>query len=69
LSLPKIPSEPEFELSVHDHLRPEDLRQAAVVLATVLLDASSSGAPLPRNIIPTQPSLTDPFHYRDPATK
>jgi hypothetical protein len=57
------------DLDTFDHLRPEDLRQAAVVLATVLLDAANSEAPLPRNVLPTQPKLTDPFHYPDPAKK
>ncbi len=57
------------DLDTFDHLRPDDLRQAAVVLAAVLLDAASSEAPLPRNVIPTQPRLTDPFHYPDPAKK
>jgi Zn-dependent M28 family amino/carboxypeptidase len=57
------------DLDTFDHLRPEDLRQAAAVLATVLLNASKSEAPLPRNVLPTQPSLTDPFRYQDPATK
>jgi hypothetical protein len=55
------------DLDTFDHLRPEDLRQAAVILATVMLDAASSDAPLPRNVLPTQPRLTDPFHYKDPA--
>ena len=57
------------DIDTFDHLRPEDLRQAAVVLATVLLDAANSAVPLPRNVVPTQPKLTDPFHYPDPAKK
>lgn len=57
------------DIDTFDHLRPEDLRQAAVVLATVLLDAANNEAPLPRNVLPTQPKLTDPFHYPDPAKK
>jgi len=66
----------DYETRVHhtdidtfDHLRPEDLRQAAVVLATVLLDAANSEAPLPRNVLPAQPKLTEPFHYPDPAKR
>jgi hypothetical protein len=50
-----------------DHLRSEDMRQAAVILATVLLQAAESETPLPRNVLPRQPSDTDPFRYRDPA--
>jgi carboxypeptidase Q len=57
------------DLDTFDHLRPEDLRQAAMVLATVLLDAANSDKPLPRKVLPTQPSVTDPFHYPDPAKK
>lgn len=66
----------DYESRVHhtdvdtfDHLRAEDLRQAAVVLATVLLDAANSEIPLPRNVLPTQPKPTDPFHYVNPADK
>ncbi len=53
-------------LDTFDHLRSEDLRQAAVILATVLLQAAESDKPLPRNVLPRQPSATDPFRYRDP---
>ncbi|MES2152810.1 MAG: M20/M25/M40 family metallo-hydrolase [Pseudomonadota bacterium] len=53
-------------LDTFDHLRTEDLRQAAVILATVLLQAAESDAPIPRNVLPTQPDATDPFLYRDP---
>lgn len=53
-------------LDTFDHLRTEDLRQAAVILATVLLQAADSDAPMPRNVLPRQPSATDPFLYRDP---
>jgi len=54
-------------LDTFDHLRTEDLRQAAVILATVLLQAAESDTPLPRNVLPAQPVPTDPFKYRDPA--
>jgi len=57
------------DLDTFDHVRPEDLRQAAAVLATVLLDAADSDAPLPRKPVPSQPRLTDPFHYPDPAKR
>jgi carboxypeptidase Q len=53
-------------LDTFDHLRIEDLRQAAVILATVLLQAAESDTPMPRNVLPRQPSATDPFLYRDP---
>jgi carboxypeptidase Q len=57
------------DLDTFDHLRPEDLRQAVVVLATVLMDAANSDKPLPRKVLPSQPKVTDPFHYPDPAKK
>jgi hypothetical protein len=45
----------------YDHLRPDDLRQAAVVLASVLLSAANSDEPLPRMPLPTRPNPTDPY--------
>lgn len=57
------------DLDTFDHLRPEDLRQAAVVLASVLMDAANVERPLPRKVLPSQPLVTDPFHYPDPAKK
>jgi carboxypeptidase Q len=57
------------DLDTFDHLRPEDLRQAAVVLASVLMDAANVDKPLPRKVTPSQPRITDPFHYPDPAKK
>jgi carboxypeptidase Q len=57
------------DLDTFDHLRPDDLRQAAVVLATVLMDAANTEKPLPRKVLPSQPQVTDPFHYADPAKK
>ena len=57
------------DLDVFDHLRPADLRQASVVLATVLVAAANSDKPLPRKTLPTQPAVTDPFSYPDPAKK
>jgi hypothetical protein len=57
------------DLDTFDHLRPEDLRQAAVVLAAVLMDAANIDRSLPRKALPTQPRVTDPFHYPDPAKK
>jgi hypothetical protein len=57
------------DLDTFDHLRAEDLRQAAVVLASVLMDAANVEKPLPRKVTPSQPRITDPFHYPDPAKK
>jgi carboxypeptidase Q len=57
------------DLDTFDHLRPQDLRQAAVVLATVLAASANTDKPLPRKTLPTQPAVTDPFQYPDPAKK
>lgn len=57
------------DLDTFDHLRPEDLRQAAVVLSSLLLDAANSDKLLHRKALPTEPRVTDPFHYPDPAKK
>jgi Zn-dependent M28 family amino/carboxypeptidase len=54
-------------IDTFDHLRPDDLRQAAVVLATLLLDAANADVPLPHKAIPTKPSVTNPFHYPEPS--
>lgn len=51
-----------------DHLRGDDLRQAAVVMAGMLLAAANSDKELPRPPLPTQPSATDPFKYDYPDT-
>ena len=50
----------------YDHLRIEDLKQAAVILATFLYKAADREEPLPRMPLPTRPSVTDPFGYEDP---
>jgi carboxypeptidase Q len=54
-------------IDTYDHLRPQDMRQAAVVLASVLLAAANSDEPIPAAPLPTQPTDSDPFHYRGPA--
>ncbi|WP_439471117.1 M20/M25/M40 family metallo-hydrolase [Brevundimonas sp.] len=48
-------------IDTYDHMRAEDLRQAAVILATFLLNAANSDEPLPRMPMPTRPNPTDPF--------
>jgi hypothetical protein len=47
-------------------MRFDDLRQAAVVLAGVLMEAADSDKVIPRPPLPTQPTRTDPFAYQDP---
>ncbi|MBS0396131.1 MAG: M20/M25/M40 family metallo-hydrolase [Proteobacteria bacterium] len=64
----------DYETRVHhsdvdtfDHLRADDLRQAVVILATLLLDAANAEEPLPRRPVPSEPKPADPFHYPEPA--
>jgi len=56
-------------VDTYDHLRPEDMRQAAVVLASVLLAAANADKPIPAAPLPTMPTDNDPFRYEDPASK
>lgn len=48
-----------------DHLKADDIRQGAIVLAGMLLQAANADKPLPR-AVPQQPKVTDPFAYTDP---
>lgn len=48
----------------YDHMRAEDLRQAAVIMAAFLLSAANSDEPLPRMPVPTRPTPTDPFPFQ-----
>jgi carboxypeptidase Q len=57
------------DLDTYDHLRIQDMRQASVILASVLLSSANSEKPLPHKALPTQPAATDPFEYPDPAKK
>lgn len=49
-----------------DHLKADDLRQASVVMAGVLLSAANSDKVLPRFPVPTQPAPYNPFKYKNP---
>jgi carboxypeptidase Q len=55
------------DLDTFDHLRTEDMRQAAVIMAAMLLDAANSEPGLPHNALPTTPAATDPFKFDDPT--
>lgn len=66
----------DYETRVHhssidtlDHLKGDDLRQAAVIMASMLLSAANSDKELPRPPLPTQPAPTDPFKYDYPEPK
>lgn len=49
-----------------DHLKADDLRQAATVLAGMLFQAADSAERLPAMPAPTEPAATDPFKVEDP---
>ncbi len=53
-------------IDTYDHLRPDDLRQAAVVMAGVLWQAANDEAELPREPLPSKPVVTEPFEYELP---
>jgi carboxypeptidase Q len=55
------------DLDTYDHLRIEDMKQGAVVLASVLIAAADADKPLPRKLVPTQPKVTEPFAYPEPV--
>jgi Zn-dependent M28 family amino/carboxypeptidase len=50
-------------IDTFDHLKPEDMRQGATVLAGVLLAAADADQVLPHAPLPRQPVVTDPFAY------
>ena len=53
-------------LDTVDHLRGDDLRQAATIMAAMLLQAANSDKDLPRQPLPKKPVPTDPFKVADP---
>lgn len=64
----------DYESRVHhsgvdtfDHLKAQDMRQGAVILAGMLLQAANSDKTLPRMPLPTQGTPTNPYKYDDPA--
>lgn len=50
-------------IDTYDHMRAEDLRQAAVIMASFLWNAANRDEPLPRMPLPTRPRPSDPFEY------
>lgn len=53
-------------LDTVDHLRGDDLRQAATIMAAMLLQAANSDRDLPRPPLPSKPAPSDPFKVVDP---
>ena len=54
-------------IDTYDHLKAEDLRQASVVIAGLLLESANSAKVLPRMPLPTKGTPTNPFKYDDPG--
>lgn len=50
-------------MDTYDHLKADDMRQNAVILASVLLSAANRPEPLPRIPVPSKPRPSDPFEY------
>lgn len=50
-------------IDTYDRLRADDMRQNAIILASVLLSAANADNPLPRPPLPSQPVPTDPFAW------
>ena len=53
-------------LDSYDHLKIDDLKQASVILASMLWMAAERDEPLPRGPVPRKPSETNPFSYDTP---
>jgi hypothetical protein len=49
-----------------DHAPPDDVRQAATILAAMLWQAANDDKVLPRPPLPTEPSKSNPFKVADP---
>lgn len=50
-------------IDTFDHLKADDMRQGAIILASFLVDAADADKPLPRPPLPTRPVVSDPFGY------
>lgn len=53
-------------IDTFDHIRPDDLRQAATVMAGVLLQAANDKDTLAREPLPQRPTNTTPFEWKYP---
>lgn len=53
-------------IDTYDHLKADDMRQGAVVLAGILLEVANRRDPLPRQALPSAPAPSDPFTYDTP---
>ena len=53
-------------IDTYDHIRPDDLRQAATVMAGVLLQAANDKETLAREPLPQRPTDSEPFEWKYP---
>ena len=52
-------------IDTYDHLQTDDLKQAAVILASMLWQAAEREKALPRPPVPREPVDSDPFSHED----
>ncbi|MHA6719624.1 M20/M25/M40 family metallo-hydrolase [Sphingomonas sp. RS6] len=50
------------DVDTFDHLRADDMREGAIILATFLINAANADQPLPRTPVPTAPTPADAFY-------
>ena len=53
-------------IDTFDHVKADDMRQGAIILASFLWNAANADKALPRPPLPQQPKVTDPFAYTAP---
>lgn len=51
-------------IDTFDHLKADDMRQGATILAAFLLNAANAKDPLPRPPLPTRPVISDPYDVK-----
>ena len=51
-------------IDTFDHLKADDMRQGATILAAFLLNAANADKPLPRPPLPTEPAVSDPYQVK-----
>ncbi len=49
-----VPTVHHTDVDTFDHLKADDMREGAIVLAAFLLDAANADQPLPRNPVPAE---------------
>lgn len=60
-----FPTVHHTDVDTFDHLRADDMREGAIILAAFLIQAANADQPLPRLPIPTEPNAQDGFYPFD----